>query len=173
MSKRFGRNQKRKLVQIIAGQNALVNKLMIERTMLKGKISGYEDTIRLTALVLGTHFCTLPPEVISAHGLDRSSVYRMAKPTEFKDAMFNPPNMLEMKEWTARAVRELDIYRAELRTNELSDSVHVQIQGPNDEHYGYALSREMKHSYPKNQLIERISRELALLMVRSWSDGRP
>lgn len=168
MSKRFGRNQKRRMKQIIVAQNAAVNKLETERTVLRNKLSDYGDTIRLTADVLGRHFCTLPPEVIRTHGLDRSHLYRMTKPIEFNPSMLNPPTMSEVIESTVQAVRELEVYRTELRTDELRDQVHVRIQGPRDECYGYALSAEMKRAYPKEMLIELVSRELATMMVEHW-----
>ena len=173
MSKRFGRNQKRRMKQEIEGLSAVLQRCAKNEQRLQGFVTEYLYAIKLTADVLGRHFCTLPPEVIKAHRLDRSLVYRMAKPMEFPMVRMEADDMKHLTYSVADAVRELDMYRAELRTDKLADQVHVRIHGPRDEGYAYAISSEMKRMYPKDRLIEQISRELAMLMVREWRDGRP
>lgn len=168
MSKRFGRNQKRRMKQEIEGLSALAQWRADNVQELQGRLMEFLGVIKLTADVLGRHFCTLPPQVVQSRRLDRHLVYRLAKPMEFNMARFEAENPRHLTYSVADALHELDVYEVEMQTNKLADQVHVRINGPRDECYGYALSAEMKRMYPKNRLIELVSREMATMMVEHW-----
>ena len=168
MSKRFGRNQKRRLKREIENLENSLHTHVDSAKWMRDRLNVCEDTIRLTAEVLGKHFCTLPPKTIASLGLDNLLVYRMSKRVEFPTAMYEADNLKNLACSVQNAVHELDMYAVEMRTYQVRDMVHVRINGPRDERYAYALSGEMKHRYPKQRLIEQVSRELAELMVRGW-----
>lgn len=71
MSKRFGRNQKRKLIADRNGLAELVKREASQVSQLRHLMRENEETIRLVEKILGSNFFGLPPRDFQVAGLGR------------------------------------------------------------------------------------------------------
>jgi len=132
MSRRFGRQQKRKMLN-------LMKKLEVDNTRLSQRLEDariMKSCIKSVASILGKHFIALPPETFTYSEIPEFiHIAKMLSPQHFP-CLRN----VEQVRLVDRALHYLDVYSAELKVDQLRDYVHVLIRSPNRE-AGYAMSR--------------------------------
>lgn len=161
MSKRFGRNQKRKARQAIDQANAWIAnkdetiKLLLRTNDIQSK--AIDDTVR----VLGRRFFTLPPDEMDLdYRLDRVRLPVMRELGPYMTAR-NSDNIAKL----SMALHEVEIMRPETVRDELRRAVHFNVRYAGGR-WGYAISDQAIRECPEDMLTQMISQELANYIAR-------
>ena len=161
MSKRFGRNQKRKL---IADRDGLAAQLKHEAervSLLQYSMRRNADTVNLVAEILGPNFCGLPAQTIPVGHIPES--YRVParrRAPTMMDAMYSP----EKPEAIEQYLLEVFPCQSEAEQQYVRDMVHFYFKTPSC-HVVYALEgrvwREQRGPEFRRRLIEEIATSMA------------
>lgn len=163
MSKRFGRNQRRRMRERIAASELLLE--MQQKTIKEQRMLMQEnrETVRRVAEVLGKRFAALP--VTKMDGGHSSRI-----PDRLR---MESISLIERGSWLSNATQvvneslkylELPVMETTLR--ELQGVQHVRVYYGGCEKVGYAISESAFHSLPERDLVEMVSKELATHLVR-------
>lgn len=181
MSKRFGRNQKRRMRSEIArleSEKALVKDRadILEERNANLELAHLMDSELLKSMnnnlgemrkamstfesVVGPYFIGLPPKVNRVDKIH--DVYRIPSNTR-----------VSTKLWDSRDISELSVKVHSLETTmldaeykELLGRMHIRLNGPAGE-FAYTTTPEALMYLPKNEFIERLSCEFATTMANS------
>lgn len=167
MSRRFGRQQKRKMRAQIAElerANARIQEAYDLNVALtrdfSSKLNEMRGTFNNLEGVLGPYFIGLPPKVVSVREIH--DVYQMPElsraPTKAWDSC--DLNDIEAKVYAL----ENTMLKAEYRT--MLGCMHVRLRGPAGD-FAYSTTREALMRMPKNMLLSRLAQEFALAMANS------
>lgn len=177
MSKRFGRNQKRKLraeLEQAKRENdrldALLDMERIEANLLRYSNNKLRHAVELTRDVLGNYFCSLQDATIDLpypgsmvaiphheRGLRDYDVDSIVRETSF-------------------AVQYIDLVLPSLHKDKLRQATTVRVTHK-DKGYAYAISDASIALLPRDEVARRISIELAEYVARAlketMNDGAP
>jgi hypothetical protein len=166
MSKRFGRNQKRKLKQEIS---TLSLKLVSENTrnsLLRRQIDEQTEALKLVASMLGEHFVAFVPSTMQIQSPYRDTMIpapSSRRPTTFMQARDYPQSV-------ANSIMQLKHSRFSGYLDKLRDCVHFRYVTPGGE-CGYSCSREVWAFMPSDVrheiVIREISREMAEFLAKN------
>lgn len=156
MSKRFGRNQKRRMQQQIDSGATTVQFMRGQQQMLSKTLADQRGVIEGVAVVLGKHFVGLPPETIQVReirsqfglpmpiALDVTRLYSQAQLTDFVDM----------------SCYMLDVYRSELKADQLNGSAHAYLRSNHGE-LAYSISQPGLRNIDKRDLAVHIAKSFA------------
>ena len=157
MSKRFGRQQKRKM-------RASVERLELDNKMIKHSSRRNDEIVRNTAEILGRHFCGLDPEIMGVsyaqevierglriHGCSRVDMGAVAF-----DHISEPSYIVE---------HLLPVIHAEHMEDNFDGSQHFKVSH-GDKVVGYAISAQGLSTMGHRIALQRISREIAEQLLR-------
>ena len=158
MSKRWGRQRKRKAVLAIKSLEAGNALLRREKVASQDLMS---DCIR----VLGPNFAGLPVQTIS------SSICgdHLRIPQMPLDQNVSCMSGRDLANNLAHTVHEIGVMRSEVQHNKLQQAVHFRVRHPETGEISYCISREAMEDMPPDILIKRISAEIAEQFSRALS----
>jgi hypothetical protein len=168
MSKRFGRNQKRKMRERIA-------ELETDRDRWKKRhdevrMLGQRDRliVKETADVLGSHFITMDPDNAEIRDIDQ--VAHGWRVPIMQDLPLSP---LEPGAMTCRKFMErvLPVLHGSVIANDLRGEVHIRFKY-DGEIVGYSISRRALLMMPQKYAVEKIATEMARYLVGHLKDVR-
>lgn len=161
MSRRFGRNQKRRMrAELAAAQETGVK---LERTISSIRAAGQDNeyAVKLTADILGQHFVALPPQQMKmSRGIGQLvKLQKMEDPRclTYAGAQDFAPQLCS-------ALMELETFDVSAHKNELRDMVHLRVQNQRGE-WAYAISRAALENVPHDYLVRKIAHELAIAIA--------
>lgn len=157
MSRRFGRQQKRKFRTQVAALTTQLLRDQKELVSLLYRMRENEDCIALTRKVLGKHFVGLPVNTLDVP--EMPEFIRLAN--LFSNTDFTPLDGTPKPEAINEALYFLDTYRVELRVDDLMQQVHIRVKSNTPNQVEYALSRSAFEAVPVEHLIREISYGLA------------
>ncbi|WP_417518770.1 hypothetical protein [Marinobacter sp.] len=157
MSKRFGRNQKRKLKEQARAAEAQCEtyRQWYEQSEMLGARN--RRIVEATAEVLGNHFITLPPDELSISSLDllqtglRVSHQSSLPPWDVNASLDRMQTFLE---------RTLPALYGTVHLNELQQHTHFRLTYEGRP-VGYTIQQSSLALLPKDVVIERVATELA------------
>lgn len=181
MSKRFGRNQKRRMRSEIARLE--VEKLSIQdrsdeleernanleiahimdSELLKSmshNLSEMRKAMSTFESVVGPYFIGLPPKVNRVDKIH--DVYHIPSTTRFSTKVWDSRDISEL----SFKVHSLETTMLDAEYKELLGRMHIRLNGPAGD-YAYATTTEALMMIPKSDLIERLSKEFATAMANS------
>jgi hypothetical protein len=167
MSKRFGRQQRRKMREQVESLSARADGLA---TSLSHAIRSAAESRRIveeTAQILGRHFLALTPE----SGVTGEPISEYAYIRQFAERHINfydgKLDDLSLKsrpaEFVDHALAVLKVLPADMRPE---GQVHYYFT-LGSKRFGYAISTEMTKRLPRQYAIEKIAEAIATLMVDS------
>ena len=142
MSRRFGRNQKRKLVAQVA---YFERKADIANELLKsarGSVIAGNRAIQEMGRILGENYVGLEPMTQFVEELREN--YRIPKRTPVP-YVFRMADSREVREAVVATVMELQVFKCRSLLDEMTGDVHLRLMGPHGQ-LGYAITRNaMQH----------------------------
>lgn len=157
MSKRFGRNQKRKLKKQIDQLN-----LAVKKAEAYAK-SNYKARVVLGNMlnVIGNYFVAFDPMLIELHSTDQKFINILSSKIEdWRKTPWEDP--VPVANETMKILKMPTIIP---KIQKLFDSTHIQLSY-NGEVVGYSISEEAIHYIPHELLIENISKVVAEQLAR-------
>lgn len=143
MSKRFGRNQKRamrELIEFNAKTAAnLSESLLMEQGLkahIRDKLDEANEILADVARILGRNFAGLKPEVREISEQQREYPYRMHPPIPTDFAQFNSDAAPELVSYQ---LYELEHIYPKIVRDRITEAVHIHLQTP-DGRKSYAVS---------------------------------
>lgn len=170
MSKRFGRNQKRRMREALQQANDRIDNLEAAGGLqdklvayMRAQLSELRDAIAVAEEMLTPYSAALPPKTVEVHSLNGREVRLAAAPPMLTAVScgapaFEPPD-----------ARRLHILTASLHKDARRMGEHVLVSFDNME-WGYALEWRAIASTPHNILVRRISESLAILISRQLKE---
>ncbi len=164
MTKRFGRNQKRKMKAEIDSLNKTVEHKDKSIKNQKEYYRGLERAVEETTDILGAYFAGLPPKDMAVADKNFLDYGLRVVSKEINLAEYTHNNFIAEK--TQTLTRTLDVLRLmPSRIDEVRDMVHFKaVYGR--EPIGYAIDRETIKRMPKHISVDNISRSLADFLVK-------
>ena len=154
MSKRFGRQQKRRLKAQVA---YLEGELATVRTL--GETN--RQIVADVAQTLGQHFVCLPPSSMRVTA-NADVVYMHKQIRDLGEALTTPPFH------AAFVPHALHVIKADvIDVDPIREAVHIRVDYP-DGRAGYALSRMALEAIPKRVLFEHIAKNIAHQITQEY-----
>lgn len=172
MSRRFGRNQRRRLVDALNQAN-FVNECQLERIKLYDEDQAKQHkALKLVADILGPNFVALEPKTIQVENLsipvnvfpfrnDESSTGVEVGAGAFADAV-------------SFSLLQLDSITASHTINEMRDMVHFNVTTPSGElaySFHHSTFSRMSFSDIKNQMIHKLAHVMTLNIEKAKKDN--
>jgi hypothetical protein len=166
MSKRFGRNQKRKMRATILEQATELRGADRRIKAMAAAQQPMRDALDSVARVLGKHFIALPAAECMVEKLPTHyRVMAASTPTT------TPYSNNDMAMMVSCSIYELEVARMDSDIDLLRRQVHLRLRMPSGE-LGYALSAEamyqMRTQDWQSQLSAMIAFELGSVMAERW-----
>lgn len=171
MSKRFGRNQRRKLREQAENLSAA---LLREQGILRhqsGIIERQKESLEAVASTLGSYFSGLPAKTLEVDQLLRQ--IRLPAPIPLGKLAFRPSE--EVEQIVRHAMHVLDCMAPEHVLDDLRGCMHVKVRTKHGD-AAYAVSDMAVRNTPRELLIRQLSEELAIYIGRKvlpQIGGRP
>jgi hypothetical protein len=172
VSRRFGRNQKRALLALLAQSKTETQECKRLIRLADDALSLVEShnrrlrmAVERVSEVLGRHFYALDPVVVEVGYGPKE--YRM--PMIDRVPVTLRPND-EVINSVMSDIHTLDIYSAELKTDHLRLQTHVYLKTPKGE-LAYAMTREAFDSVPTSEMAARLAEVLARELMQ-YRDGK-
>lgn len=170
MSKRFGRNQKRKMVDALTLLQGEVYRFEGAYKMADGlsKRQGellrlQHESLELVARVLGKHFYGLPA---IQHRVDQHQRnYRLPKQIPLEDFMRTTSHE-EFSDMVSMAVHQLEAISVRADLDALKDNVHIKMETP-DGRVSYAVSGSAWHQLKRDK--KRMEREFYQMIAHEMA----
>lgn len=176
MSRRFGRNQRRRAREALAQvthsldmerQGRLMAEAMARESIarartLKDLLGDFASRVGRYAIAEGV------PAKFASEWLDRQPNFRLPVMPEFDaGAMFTNASMYDTMSICDEVMRVLDV---RVVRDHMKRDMHVRLYF--DEHrVGYAISDHAVRHMPRDALIDRISREMATMLVNALKEA--
>lgn len=168
MSKRFGRNQKRKLRnQIEECQNAKAITDGLNRWLSERHHQDVEILQNVTR-VLGDNHALLPPKIHVTNENSTNAPNRFTIP-RFELPSFTPPGDGAIDESVIRH-NVMNLLSLVKKDDKITNCTHVEFRYK-DGKVGYAISESALHQMPEDILIGMISKEMAKMLVHNLKNG--
>ena len=169
MSKRFGRQQKRKL-------NATITELETRLADVKKQYRGLvelaarnKQIVDDTARVLGEHFITLDPTVIDLQYLrELGNEYRHTDRSYVRGGTLNDSLTSEYVERALCAIQHLPVLKCEAYLSEVRSAVHYMFTF-NGKTAGYAIAQSVIAQQPgfKEQIRKNLSEAVTRMFMET------
>lgn len=173
MSKRFGRNQKRRLItQLQEVESAIENcRIGAERDsrLYREKTARYQQYFEDTARILGNDFIAERRQMgIDDHQV-RSGQMRMHKMLHLDPASFMSP--MDVAQTVAITVQELEFNGKQVRIDELRGQIMIRYSTPHGD-AGIALSADAWMRTPVEIIAREISTDIANYIIKRLTQIR-
>lgn len=159
MSKRFGRNQKRAMLQKISVLEVKLRSEAMDSRLLRRKCEEYADAIKITAQVLGKNFVGLQPEELMISSPDQDCRIPVMRPIGSCTPEMLMQNILTLRNSKFSGVLD-----------RLRDCVHFRYRTAGGE-IGYSISRETWSMLPEASRYEialrEVTREMAKFLAKN------
>lgn len=163
MSKRFGRQQKRKLKEKIDQLEATVKEKQAHSFLDQQTISEQQDIISETGRVLGDHFITLEPETIEIR--DMHQIINGWRRCDTRSLLADYSNVAVDTNLVSRL---LPVLYCSSRVDEMRNTTHIRFTR-DGEQVGYAITNQALQMLGKHGAAERFNRDMSRMMVeRLW-----
>ena len=163
MSKRFGRNQKRRMREQIAQMTAErdINKDFYLQERARGERN--RRIVEETAQVLGRHFCTLDPDCVEVRDLNQLvHGWRVMDEPPLECYLWDT----ELPTFATFTERVLPILYGSVQTDQLRRHVHMEFTY-HGKMVGYGIDLDTLKLMPPKVAVERMGREMARHLQRS------
>jgi hypothetical protein len=164
VSRRFGRNQKREMrrkIESLATEVAFLKAINEEKTKRifsqKREIESFNEDFEVLREVLGEYFVGLPPLTIFSDSLTVNRKFQIYEKVSWDN--------LNREDFTA-TVKSLERVITKAELDDLKGAMHVRVTTPVGD-IGYYTDLESMKFLPKDVLIERISKEIAIQLSHS------
>jgi len=172
MSKRFGRNQKRKLLENIDFLNTISenqSKTIIEQgrtvlnfgkdvELLRKQMYENEYIVQETKRIFGQYFIALKPETVNLNTKDLPPEFAFHIQQDFECMDFRASGN-DSSANLMRTYKYLQTTKGKAYKEELRGMVHFYLQSTKGE-VGYCIDWQMRKTMPEKYLIEFIAKEL-------------
>jgi len=161
MSKRFGRNQRRRLLQqveILQATSKLEKGLLDHQRTI---INLQRRVIERVRHVIGPNFAGLDPETIEAVGHD--GFVRLPRLTNVHS--FESMSSLNQVVNLESIIHQLEVMQPSLELDRLRGMVHVRVLSPSRQ-AAYACNEQALSGLGRRHAAELIARELASFLVK-------
>lgn len=169
MSRRFGRQQKRKMRAQIADMETRISNLQEALAMQQGlsrnmssRLDEMRGTFNVLERVLGPYFIGLPPKQVEVREI--YDVYQIPGLFSPSPKMWDTDDQIELE----HKVYSLETTMLNAEYRKLRGCMHVRLSGPAGR-FAYSTTREALYMVPKDDLIRRLSQEFAMAMVNDPS----
>lgn len=152
MSKRFGRNQKRKMKEQLALQEKKINKLEANRQ----EYSELKYCVELTAKVLGRYFVTLPPERRIFDKIPKQ-IQHMLHDSSKKWWSASDSDVSKI----TYTINLLNVILTDIEFDYLRNAIHFRVSAGYNDNYAYSMSNEAIAMIPIESLIEHMASTLS------------
>ena len=184
MSRRYGRNQRRKhraelgelkaAVELQTAEAALQRQrveslratLVGELKNANDKVASLRETLEIARRVLGPKHPSFVPE-----SLDVPWDMRRVKLPHILPILYVGPNLSDLADLQLRWT-EADVMTTEVRRHEYQQEQHV-IVTYDKRRWGYAITKQAMRSMPRAALVKLIADQLSVLIVDELQDRRP
>ena len=166
MSRRFGRNQRRRARE---AQAALVEALGMAQGLSRwqsGRIQELESQIRDVRRELGLHTSLLPAQSTQIDGPSRSAI-EVARRQEFGGAWLEVGQPLNTCSWERVS---MTVMLARIDSDKFRDALHMRVEF-GDRALGYAMSRQALAMMSRARCVQLVSREMAEMFAREFAKG--
>lgn len=167
MSRRFGRQQKRKMrAQIaelesqLAQSQGWVNHHKEAADLLRSRNYKLERAINLTARVLGDRFIALPPQEIPVRSVE--PYFRVPMAPQFVPEFLTHASPEEY----CHRIQDLKTTMVSAELDQFRSCIHVALRTPAGE-YRYATTLEALATMPEPYLIEHLAEQFAKTIATS------
>jgi hypothetical protein len=162
MSKRFGRNQRRRMREQVAGleQAVQMDRALLQRQ--RGELHELSEEIRDAKAIVGAYSVVLEPDRLRVNGPPRDVVelpLPLLPNDEFvlADDDSAPPSYVEERV-------PLSVMLARVDEDQMKRAVHVRVEFAGGQ-WGYGMSQQAMAKLPARQLTKTIARELARVIA--------
>jgi hypothetical protein len=165
MSRRFGRQQKRKLTARVEGLEKECARLEREVALLRWSYRANQQAVLNTARVLGEYFCSLGPKVLALDSLQRmgDTWQHISRQPDFRMEESAAPFV----ERALVEVQHLPVLKCRAVLDELRGAVHYRFVF-NGKEAGYAISQAAIMQQPGFK--EAAKRNVAEAVARLFMD---
>jgi len=154
MSKRFGRQQKRKMRSEIARQQEA---MALDRGLLRhqsDKLRRFEDIAYRIECILGPYWIGFDPKPLQVNEIPRSFDIAARQNTSFLKPPIDP--IVKM----TSAYHRLEVMQSDTALDHMRSNIHVRLCTAAGE-VGYATSLHALQRLPRDYFVELITREMA------------
>jgi len=163
MSKRFGRNQKRRLVQQVESLTLAHKRESALARQLSRNLQQASESLALVAEVFGKNFAALP---LSSMWVDHlGQQIRIAKPISQPAAL---SSRFDMPATVALQTQYIEAMAPRCDIDKLSGQMHFRLQTP-DGQVAYGLTREAWMHMPREHIAGLVADEIRAFLVRKIS----
>ena len=170
MSKRFGRNQKRKMAKQLAHSQETTNTYKHWYFQCSALLEKNQQVVEDTARIMGSHFLTLDPKTVEVKTLDGMAlgwrVYVAQRRAQYAEAIH--PNLPQPRDLLEKMLYILEFSAA---PNTMRDEQHFRFRYKGKQ-VGYAISNRALALEPKHRIIERLSKEMAIMLADELLKGQ-
>lgn len=161
MSRRFGRNQKRKMREQIANALQTLEDTRSSRKRMKELFDEVSQELDDAKRIAGSMSIMFKPTSIKMRGSVREYVEVISQ---------NHPLSLDSME-TMQAIRSmrLPLLLSTIDQDRLKEMVHVRVHYENNA-VGYGITQEVMHCVPKDILLQRVGLEVAQQLLQQISN---
>lgn len=157
MSKRFGRNQKRKMREQVKLLERSVRYKNEQISELRNELYSSSVVIGRTKQVLGDHFATLPVQTLEVKDMLQRFKVSIFKPSHYQDvnaSVLDALNYIDM-----------DTHQASVHADELRGTIHMRYRSISGE-VAYSLSDHAWRKLSEVHLIELLKQQIAPEMAQ-------
>ncbi|HXU78614.1 MAG TPA: hypothetical protein VN794_18705 [Methylomirabilota bacterium] len=164
MSRRFGRNQKRKLREAITVAEQQIQLVRHLRGNAERELAEANAQLEAVRYSLGKNFAALKPEIREVDRLDLQPVYNLWLKEPYMP--FAPSGMLDITSAVQQQVALQVLLDHEPFVDKLRNQVHIRFTF-GDEPVGYGISRFALMDQDRRWLEQTIATEIARVLVRN------
>ena len=160
MSKRFGRNQKRKLQEEAQRYKEALDMSNGLNNFLAKRHKKDLDVLRKVECVLGDNNFLLEPKTIALS--QKTSTVKIASIEKDKLVRFAPDEMVADTTLHSQVLHLLEVSE---KIDQIRNCTHLEVRW-GDQRAGYAISNEAMMNMPPSFLVEQVTVEIAKLLVQ-------
>lgn len=173
MSRRFGRNQKRRMREALLNAEVKANNfeqawtremaLLVHQRKRIDKLAGILCDVKR---VLESNSVALPPETVESHDLKSNFIHLGDRPRKKDIACEGSPILDENME-----IHRLSIMMTHIKEDPIRTGKHVMVEFDGLQ-WGYAISRLAILTMPREDLARQIADALAVLIANHLKEAR-
>jgi len=163
MSKRFGRNQRRRAKAALLKETYRAITAEESLILVSRRARSLQEQLGDVSQILDKHFTGFDPIEIRAYDMDR---IRIQKLESIGASIIGGASPMEMMPYY---VHELHCMTTEVLDDAFGDSVHVRVRHQETGQLGYAITKRALMEMPEEVFISRVSREMAMQLRQQLS----
>lgn len=156
MSRRFGRNQRRKAREHIEALELSRKYYQKQSSEAHERKAQLEDCVQAIAEILGSNFVGLPPELVEVMHGGPVRVHRMDAPAPWNSSWDAMPTAIKS------TVEHLQLFEMSTQLERLRGLMHVQVRTPSGQTYAMA---EICLKLPRGAMYDNVARYVGKAIV--------